>query len=242
MSEGEALVITVEKSYWKISFSGNNNLGFLIYCLAGCSQIYRDLKSLVQALWTSLVVGLNGWCFLWMSHVNLECDSYFWCSIIHWIVQYPQQAFQRCFNVVIRLIWRCDVRQRQINVETKLYLSTLKLSTLSNVESTLSISTLILTTLDNVETMLLFSTSSFTTLINVKTTLWIWPVAKRWKEQKCIFWKKRRKKLNTPTSKFRLLFQNLVDFTPRFRRNMEKNICKAAKVLMTKMLHYKNHI
>ena len=54
--------------------------------------------------------------------------------------------------------------------------------------------------------------------------------------------KKRRKKLNTPKFKFRLLFQNLVDFTPHFKRNMEKNICKAAKVLMKKMLYYKNYI
>ena len=54
--------------------------------------------------------------------------------------------------------------------------------------------------------------------------------------------KKGGKKLNTPNSKFRLLFQNLVDFTPHFTRNMEENICKATKILLKKMLHYKNYI
>ena len=34
-------------------------------------------------------------------------------------------------------------------------------------------------------------------------------------------------------SKFRLLFQTLVDFLLHFKRNMEKNICKAAKILIT---------
>ena len=98
-----------------------------------------------------------------------------------------QLTFQRCLNVVVRVIWRRDVEQSQINVETTLCMSTWKFKTLNNVESTLSISTLILTTLDNVETMLLFSKSSFTTLVNVKTTLWIWPFSKCWKEQKNIF-------------------------------------------------------
>ena len=107
---------------------------------------------------------------------------------------------------------------------------------IKNVESTLSISTLILTTLDNVEAMLLFSTSIFTTLINVETliTLWIWSFTKSWKEQKNIFELQIKKiELNTLNSNFRLLFQNLVDFIPHFKRNMEKNICKTAKVLMT---------
>ena len=36
----------------------------------------------------------------------------------------PQQAFQRCFNVVFWLIWRHDVVQPQINVETTLCIST----------------------------------------------------------------------------------------------------------------------
>ena len=73
-----------------------------------------------------------------------------------------QQTFQRLFNVVFWLMWRHDVRQRHINVET-----------------TLCISTLTWTTLDKVETALSCSTSSFTTLVNVKTTLWKWPLLKR---------------------------------------------------------------
>ena len=95
-----------------------------------------------------------------------------------------QQIFQSWLNVVVRVIWRRDVGQRQINVETTFFMSTLKFTTLNNVESTFSISTLMLTTLGNVETILLFSTSRFTTLVNVETTLWIWPFSKSSKEQK----------------------------------------------------------
>ena len=53
-----------------------------------------------------------------------------------------QQTFQRCFNVVFWLMRRRDVAQRPINVETTLYISTLKFSTSNNVESTLCVSTL----------------------------------------------------------------------------------------------------
>ena len=41
-----------------------------------------------------------------------------------------QQTFQRPFKVAFRLIWRRDVAQRQINVETTLCTSTLKFTTL----------------------------------------------------------------------------------------------------------------
>ena len=61
-----------------------------------------------------------------------------------------QQAFPRCFNIVFWLIWRHDVGQRQINVETTLYISTLEFTTSKNVESTLRISALMWITLDNV--------------------------------------------------------------------------------------------
>ena len=53
-----------------------------------------------------------------------------------------QHIFQRCFNVVFWLMRRHDVGQRQINVETTLYISTLKFTTSNNVETTLSFSTL----------------------------------------------------------------------------------------------------
>ena len=59
-----------------------------------------------------------------------------------------QKTFQGCLNVVVRVIWLCDIGQYWINVETTLCMYTLKFTTLSNVRLTLSISTLILTTLD----------------------------------------------------------------------------------------------
>ena len=89
-----------------------------------------------------------------------------------------QQTFQRRFNVVFRLIWRRDVTQRQINVET-LCLSTLKFTTFNNVETTFSISMLNWTMLDNVEATLSFSTSIITTLRNDETRLRIWPLEKK---------------------------------------------------------------
>ena len=48
-------------------------------------------------------------------------------------------TFQCCLNVVVRVIWRCDVRQCQIKVETTLCMSTLKFTTFNSVELTLSI-------------------------------------------------------------------------------------------------------
>ena len=108
------------------------------------------------------------------------------CSLLATFVN-TQETFQRCFNVVVRMRWRRNDGQCQINVETTLCMSTLKFTTLNNVKSTLPILMLILTTSGNVKTMLLFSTSSFITLINVETTLWIWPFSKGWKEQKNIF-------------------------------------------------------
>ena len=102
------------------------------------------------------------------------------CSLLASFIN-TQETFQCSLNVVIRVIWRRDVRQCQINVETLLCMSALKFTTLNNVNLTLSISVLVLTTLDNFETMLLFSTSSF------ETTLWIWSFSKNWKEQTNIF-------------------------------------------------------
>ena len=90
-----------------------------------------------------------------------------------------QKTFQRRFNIVFRLIWRRNVAQRQINVETTLCTSTLKFTTFNNVETIFCISMLNWTTLDNVETTLSFSTSIFTTLGNVETTLRIWPFEKK---------------------------------------------------------------
>ena len=96
------------------------------------------------------------------------------CSLLATFFNTPE-TFHYCHNVAVRVIWRCDVGQCQINVETTLCMSTVTFAMLNNVKSTstLSNSTLILTTLDNLET--LNSASSFTTIINVETTLWIWP-------------------------------------------------------------------
>ena len=45
------------------------------------------------------------------------------------IAEASQQTFQRRFNVVFKLIWRRDVAQCQINVETSVCMSTLKFTT-----------------------------------------------------------------------------------------------------------------
>ena len=57
-----------------------------------------------------------------------------------------QETFQRCLNVVARVIWRCDAGECQINVETKFCMLSFKFTTLKNVKLTLSISLLVLTT------------------------------------------------------------------------------------------------
>ena len=106
-------------------------------------------------------------------NIMLKCESFIYRT---------QQTFQRSFNVVFWLMWRRDVGQRQINVETTSCISTLKCATSNNVESSLCISTLTWTALENVGTTLLFSTSSFTTLANVETMLWKWPLLKRTKK------------------------------------------------------------
>ena len=49
------------------------------------------------------------------------------CSPVNLL--HTQQTFQRRFDVVFRLIWRRNVAQRQINVETTLCMSTLKFTT-----------------------------------------------------------------------------------------------------------------
>ena len=119
----------------------------------------------------------------WWHNTPVECSHWkkniIWNKIELSELHIAQQIFQRRFNVGFRLIWRRDVPQRQINVETTLCTSTLKFTTLGNVETTLCISTLNWTTLDNVETTLSFSTSIFTTLGNVETTLRIWPFEKK---------------------------------------------------------------
>ena len=105
-----------------------------------------------------------------------------------------QQIFQRRFNVVFRLIWRRDVAQRQINVESTLRTSELKFTTFNNVETTLCILKLNWTTLDNVGTTLSFSISIFTTFSKAETTLQIWQLKKKLSldsQRKSYFWASR---------------------------------------------------
>ena len=59
----------------------------------------------------------------------------------HFNLSNTQQRFQCRFNVLFWLIRRRNVRQRQINVETTLCISTLEFTTLNNMESMLCIST-----------------------------------------------------------------------------------------------------
>ena len=101
-----------------------------------------------------------------------------------------QKTFQRCFNVVC-LYKRCNVWQCQINVETTLCSSTLEFTKSNNVESTLCISTLIWTS----------------KCLNIV----VMAISKQNK--------KNHFKLYTRNSKFQLLFQNLLHFTPHVKRN-----------------------
>ena len=108
------------------------------------------------------------------------------CSLLATFIN-AQEIFQRDLNLVVRVIWRGNVNQCQINVEITLFMSTLKFTSLNDVKLTLSNSTLILTTVDNVETMLSFSTLNFRMLMNVEKALWVWLFSKNWKQQKDIF-------------------------------------------------------
>ena len=102
-----------------------------------------------------------------------------------------------------------------------------EITTLNNVESTLSIWTLIWKMLDNVEETLPFSTQIFTTLGNIETTLWIWPFEKnkKWSlKQNNVFKLKRIRRTEN-------LLHCILHFILHVKRNMENNICRAAKFL-----------
>ena len=158
-----------------------------------------------------------------------------------------QPTFQRCFSALL-LAWNdvATLNKVKPKVETTLYMSTLKFTTLNNFKSMLSISTLILAMSDNVKTTLRFSTLSSTAWTSLETTLWMWAFAKGRKiklELRAVkyFWalNKNHLELNTLNLKFWLLFQ----FILRFNRNKEKNICKGAKFLTREnVLYYKNGI
>ena len=140
--------------------------------------IYRGEDWLVLSYWSA-----NWWKIYCKYHQNKA-----------WRKQYNNQRVEplelialtgfhpsKHFNVVSTLSFgwyvgiRCDVGKGQVNVETTLYVSTLRLTTSNNVKSTSCMSTLVWKTLGNVETTLPFSRSSFTTLANVERTLRKWP-------------------------------------------------------------------
>ena len=127
-----------------------------------------------------------------------------------------QQTFQRCLNVVVRLICCREVEQRETNVETTLCMQTLKFTTLNNVESTLSISTLILTTLDN-----------------VVTALQTRPFAKNWKEQKYV-WAFEEKQWNWIcwTLSLDCYFKIFLTLLPTLREIKRRIFAKPRKILM----------
>ena len=127
-----------------------------VFCKRGVLRNFTEFtgKRLRQSLFFNKVAGLSPPTLLKM---RLGTSVFLWVFRSFYTFSYPK-TFKRCFNVVFRLIWRCNVSQRQINVETTLCTSTLKFATLNNVKSTLSISKLIWKTLDNIETTLSFST------------------------------------------------------------------------------------
>ena len=124
------------------------------------------------------------------------------------------KTFQHCLNIVVKVIWLCDVGQCWNKFETTLCMYTLKFTTLNNVKLTLSVSKLILTTLDNAETMLLVWTSS---LQRRKNALFM-----------IIFIKLKRAKLYFRASKKRwlILLTTLAFDWDRLKRkvNMERTI------------------
>ena len=111
-------------------------------------------------------------------------------TLLLWSSKHVWMKWRMCssFDVVFWLIWRRDVVQPKINVETTLSISMLEFTASNNVKSTLRISTLMCATVDYVETTLSFSSSSFTTLVNVETTLWKWPFQKEQKQKTISSW------------------------------------------------------
>ena len=109
--------------------------------------ILTTWTDLIIFWWTVYLKKLTAWLHFHIKHILITCSMF-----------NPSKHFNLVSTFVLRLIWRHDVRQSKINVETTLCLSTLEFKTLNKVESTLSI-LLIWTTLDNFETTLSFSAS-----------------------------------------------------------------------------------
>ena len=151
--------------------------------------------------------------------IDQKMHLHFFTRFLFWWKKVSQATFQRCFNVV-GLIWRRNVGQSQIKVETTRCMSTLKLATLNIVESTLSISTLILANnLWLCQNNIVTFNVEFQNVDQHRNTV-----------VNMTFKKRNWNRIRTLNLKLILLFQNLVDFIPDFKSNMEKNICKPEKI------------
>ena len=120
----------------KVIFSPNNLIKMrLVESLQTFKKIW--IISAFKLVWR----GHNRWArdVAREQHQILHFPNYYKSSTNKSIIKSntPQQTFQRRLNVVFRLIWRRDVAQRQINVETMLCTSTLKFTTFNNIETTL---------------------------------------------------------------------------------------------------------
>ena len=89
------------------------------------NSFYTLFLCLSSQLWTGRFSCWDGWYHKQtLSKQNLFPHLIF--QLLTFVLRYvSQQTFNRRFNVVFRLIWRGDVAQRQVNVET----STLKFAT-----------------------------------------------------------------------------------------------------------------
>ena len=93
-----------------------------------------------------------------------------------------QQTSQRFFDVLFRLMWRRDIGQCQINVETTLCTKCWNLQCWAMSNQRCLFRRLIWT-LVKVETTLSFLTSISSTLGYVEIALWIWPFVKKIKNK-----------------------------------------------------------
>ena len=146
------------KTRIQLSLSTRNRAGY-IYEKAHAQQ--QQQRRVTQTLHRTTIPLIAEKLENYIQKIYLITSIMPWYNISQTLVK-SQQTFQRRFNVVFRLIWRRDVAQRQINVETTLRISAMNWTTLDNAEITLS-----------------FSTSILTTFGNVETTLQIWPFEKK---------------------------------------------------------------
>ena len=103
-----------------------------------------------------------------------------------------QETFQCGLNIVVRVIWRCIVRQCQINFETTLCISKMKFTKLNNVKSTLYISALILKTLYNAK-QCCYLERRFLYVDQRRNNVANMAIFKRFKKAKKYFWTSKKR-------------------------------------------------